>query len=86
MINWNPVPKLNDKAIQLHMLSGAVTTFGMRMFSKEWVYVLIAVSVVTGVKELWAYLNPSKYSVSFSHAIATILGGTLASIVSKYFL
>ena len=83
MIDWNPIPDFRDKAIQIHAMSGAITSLGMNLFSPNWVHLLIAVTVVTSAKEVWAYFNPSKYQVSLAHAVATGLGGFAAGLFLK---
>jgi hypothetical protein len=85
MINWNP-PAVDDKALQLHAMSGAVTALGTHFLTEEWLFILLAVSVVMGAKELWAYFNPSKCRVSLSHAVATGIGGLAATAAIKFLL
>jgi hypothetical protein len=83
MIDWNPIPNFSDKAIQIHAVSGAIATFAAHTLSPSWVYILLAVTIVTTAKEVWAYLNPNKYQTSLNHAVATGIGGLLAFGATK---
>ena len=83
MINWNPIPNLNDPAIQIHVLSGGLTSAAMALVTPNLLPILIAITVLAGVKELWAYFNPDKYNVSLADVVATGMGGLLATLVLK---
>jgi hypothetical protein len=86
MIDWNTIPNFSDKAIQIHAVSGALTTFATHILSPSWVHILLAVTIVTTAKEVWAYFNPNKYQTSLSHAVATGIGGLLAFGATKFLL
>lgn len=83
MINWNPIPNLRDKAIQIHAMTGAITTLGVDLLTPKLAIALSALLLVMTIKEVWAYFHPSKYNVDLSHAVATGLGGLLATAFMK---
>jgi hypothetical protein len=84
MINWNPIPDFTNQGVQIHTITGATTVLGTHLFSPSWVHILIAVSVVTSAKEIWAYFNPSKYQVSLGDTVATLLGSLAAFGAVKF--
>lgn len=83
MINWNPIPDFTYPSVQVHFLTGGITSALTIMITPSLLPILLAVTVVASVKELWAYFHPDKYNVSLADAVATGLGGLLATTVMK---